>query len=211
MISAVSVSKKTFRADEQNRADVKAARADWLEQQPELDPAQLVFVDETATSTKLVRHYGRSYKNVRCRDTAPHGRWETTTFTAGLRNDGLIAPLVIDGAMNGRTFRAWVEQCLAPELKPGDIVIMDNLAAHKVTGVTDAIEQCEATLIYLPPYSPDFNPIEQAFAKFKALLRKASARSIPELWLAIKFAIEKFSPNECENYFYNSGYKVSNG
>lgn len=137
---------------------------------------------------------------------APHGHWKTTTFVAGLRHDGLIAPFVIDQPMNGVIFRAYVEQGLAPTLAPGDIVIMDNLSSHKVAGIREAIEKTGAKLLYLPPYSPDLNPIEQVFAKLKTALRRLRARSIPALWDAIGDLIGDFPPQECLNYFINDGY-----
>ena len=165
-----------------------------------------MFIDETGTSTKMARLRGRSRRGERCRAAVPHGHWKTTTFTAGLRLDGLTAPMVLDGPMNGVAFRVYVEQMLAPTLAPGDVVILDNLPAHKVSGVREAIEAAGATLLFLPPYSPDFNPIEQAFAKLKALLRKAAARTIDDLWTAIANAIELFTPAECANFFVNSGY-----
>jgi len=138
---------------------------------------------------------------------SPHGHWKTTTLVAGLRLDGLTAPMVLDGAMNGPAFRAYTEQLLAPSLRPGDIVIMDNLPAHRVAGVREAIEARGASLLYLPPYSPHFNPIELAFAKLKALLRKAAARTVDALWAAITDAIEAFTPRECANYFTATGYE----
>jgi transposase len=165
-----------------------------------------VFIDETGATTKMARLRGRSKRGERCRAAVPHGHWKTTTFTAGLRLDGLTAPMVLDGPMNGTAFRAYVEQVLVPTLKPGDVVIMDNLPAHKVSGVRDAIEAAGATRLFLPPYSPDFNPIEQAFAKLKACLRKAAARTKDALWLAIAQALDAFTPAECVNYFRNSGY-----
>ena len=174
--------------------------------QPDLDPTRLVFIDETGATTKMARLRGRSKRGERCRAAVPHGHWKTTTFTAGLRLDGLTAPMVLDGPMNGTAFRAYVEQVLVPTLKPGDVVIMDNLPAHKVSGVRDAIEAAGATRLFLPPYSPDFNPIEQAFAKLKACLRKAAARTKDALWLAIAQALDAFAPAECVNYFRNSGY-----
>ena len=137
----------------------------------------------------------------------PHGHWKTITFTAGLRRTGLSAPMVLDGPMDGPSFLAYVEQVLVPTLAPGDVVIMDNLPAHKPAGVRTAIEAAGASLRYLPPYSPDFNPIEMAFAKLKALLRKAAARTIPDLWQAIKHAIPLFTPQECANYFDHAGYE----
>ena len=154
---------------------MNAAREAWFEGQLDLDPTRIVFIDETAANTKMARLYGRAARGERCRAPVPHGHWKTTTFTAGLRHDRIAAPMVLDGPMNGDAFLAYVEQALVPELRPGDIVIMDNLPAHKVHGVRQAIETAGASLRYLPPYSPDFNPIEMAFAKLKALLRAAAA------------------------------------
>jgi transposase len=193
-------------AAEQSRADVKEAREAWLEGQIEFDPEKLVFLDETGATTKMARLYGRALRGERCRAAVPHGHWKTTTFTAGLRIGGLAAPMILDGPMDGRAFRAYVTQVLVPELAPGDTVIMDNLPAHKVRGVRDAIEAAGAKLIYLPPYSPDFSPIEMAFAKLKAYLRAAAARTIPDLWDALKNALDAFTPNECRNYFSAAGY-----
>jgi len=172
-----------------------------------LDPGKLVFIDETGASTKMARLRGRARKGERCRAAIPHGHWKTTTFTAGLRLSGLAAPMLLDGPMNGDAFLAYVEQVLAPELEQNDIVIMDNLPAHKVTGVRQAIEKVGASLLYLPPYSPDFNPIEMAFSKLKAILRKAAARSIDDLWQVIADALDKFSQQDCTNYFTAAGYK----
>ena len=178
----------------------------WFERRPDLDPTRLVFIDETGATTKMARRHGRSKRGERCRAAIPHGHWKTTTFTAGLRLDGLSAPMLLDGPMNGTVFRAYVEQVLAPTLQPGDLVIMDNLPAHRVSGVREAIEAAGATRLFLPPYSPDFNPIEQAFAKLKAWLRKAAARTKDALWQAITEALDAFTPAECINYFRNSGY-----
>ena len=150
---------------------MKAAREAWFEGQLDLDPAKLIFIDETGASTKMARLRGRAKRGERCRAAIPYGHWKTTTFTAGLRLGGLAAPMVLDGPMDGEVFLAYIKQFLAPELAKGDIVIMDNLPAHKVTGVRKAIEDVGATLLYLPPYSPDFNPIEMAFSKLKAILR----------------------------------------
>jgi transposase len=166
-----------------------------------------VFVDETGTSTKMARRYGRAPKGERCRAPVPHGHWKTTTLTAGLRLGGMIAPLVLDGPMTGAAFLAYVEQMLVPTLVPGDIVVMDDLPAHKVGGVRTAIEAAGASLRYLPPYSPDFNPIEMAFAKLKALLRGVAARTIPTLWQAIAAALDRVTPDECQNYFIAAGYE----
>ena len=149
---------------------------------------------------------GWARRGERCRAALPHGHWKTTTFTAGLRLNGIAAPMLLDGPMNGPAFRAYVEQVLVPELTPGDIVVLDNLPAHKVTGVRQAIEAAGARLLYLPPYSPDFNPIEMAFSKLKALLRKAAARTVDDLWDAIAEALDAFTPQECENYFAAAGY-----
>lgn len=195
-----------MRAAEQDRPDVAAARAEWTENQAELDPERLVFIDETGTSTNMARLRGRSPRGERLIGKVPHGHWKTTTFVAALRSTALTAPCVIDGPMNGNAFLAYVEQILAPSLKPGDIVVLDNLSAHKVPGVRGAIEASGARLLYLPPYSPDFNPIEQLFAKLKALLRKAAERSVDGLWSRIAALLDAFTTAECTNYFRNAGY-----
>jgi transposase len=159
-----------------------------------MNPAQLVFIDETWATTNMTRLRGRCQRGKRLVAAVPHGHWRTSTFVAGLRTTGLSAPLVLDGAMNGDAFRAYVEQILAPTLAHGDIVIMDNLGSHKVAGVRDAIEARGARLLYLPPYSPDFNPIERSFAKLKTLLRKAAARTREALWNAIGQFLSRFLP-----------------
>jgi transposase len=174
-----------------------------------MSPARLIFVDETGAATNMARRYGRSPRGLRLDGPVPHGHWKTTTFVAGLTARGIVAPYVIDGAMNGTIFKAWVEQALAPGLRPDDIVVMDNLPAHKVTGVREAIEARGAKLLYLPPYSPDLNPIEQAFAKLKALLRKAAERTVDGLWRTIGRLLDHFPPAECANYLVNSGYPRS--
>jgi transposase len=193
-------------AAEQQRPDVAAARQLWKQRQPRLDPTRLVFLDETGTATNMARQRGRARRGQRLIGRVPHGHWKTTTFLAGLRSDAVTAPFVIDRAMNGAIFRAYVEQCLAPTLAPGDIVIMDNLAAHKVAGVREAIQAVGASLLYLPPYSPDLNPIEQMFAKLKALLRKAAERSIDGLWNAIGQLLDTFPVDECARYLAHAGY-----
>jgi transposase len=185
---------------------VAEARADWKTAQRSLDPARLVFIDETGTATDMAPLRGWRRRGERLIGKVPHGHWKTTTFVAGLRCDGIAAPFVIDCPMNGTIFRTYVERCLVPELEPGDIVIMDNLAAHKVAGIRDAVEAAGASLLYLPPYSPDLNPIEQLFAKLKNLLSKAAARSIDALWRAIGRLLAAFHPQECANYFRNAGY-----
>ena len=185
-----------------------AARRDlWRAWQRYMDPANFVFLDETGASTNMVRRYGWSPRGQRLVDAAPHGHWRTTTFVAGLRATGIVAPLVLDGPMTGGTFQAYVEQFLAPTLSPGDVVAMDNLAAHKVAGVREAIAAAGASILYLPPYSPDLNPIEQVFAKLQTLLRKAAARTREALWTAIGGLLNNFSPQECQNYLANSGYE----
>jgi transposase len=171
-----------------------------------MDGACFVFIDETSASTAMTRLSGWGPKGERLVDAAPAGHWKTTTFVAGLRQDGVIAPFVLDGAMTGAVFRAYVEQMLAPALLPGDVVVMDNLPAHKVAGVREAIAAAGASVLYLPPYSPDLNPIEQMFAKLKALLRAAATRTRDALWDAIGQLLDRFSPAECRNYIKNSGY-----
>ena len=155
----------------------------------------------------MARLRGRSKRGQRCRAAVPHGHWKTTTFTAGLRLEGLTAPMLLDGPMNGDAFLAYVVQVLVPTLVPGDLVIMDNLPAHKVSGVKQAIEAAGATLLYLPPYSPDFNPIEMAFSKPKAILRQAAARTIDDLSDVIAQSLDEFTPTQCQNYFAAAGYE----
>ena len=183
-----------------------AHRDRWRVWQRDMDPTSFVFLDETGATTNMVRRYGWGPKGERLVDAAPHGHWRTTTFAAGLRSTGIIAPLVLDGPMTGEAFLAYVEQFLAPSLTPGDVVVMDNLAAHKVAGVREAIAAAGASVLYLPPYSPDLNPIEQMFAKLKALLRAAATRTRDALWDAIGQLLDRFSPAECRNYIRNSGY-----
>jgi transposase len=190
--------------------DVVAARAAWRQRQATLSPARLVFIDETWATTTMARRHGRARRGKRLVAAVPHGHWKTTTLVAALRHDRIAAPCVFDGAINGARFLAWLEQALAPTLGPGDLVIMDNLGAHKVQGVRTAIEARGARLLYLPPYSPDLNPIEQLFAKLKALLRTAATRTVDALWHAIGRALEAFSPAECARYLAHAGYVPSN-
>ena len=157
----------------------------------------------------MARSHGRCPRGERLRAGIPHGHWKTTTFLAGLRCDGMIAPLVLDGPINREAFEAYVEQILVPELRPGDIVIMDNLGSHKGPRVRQAIEDAGCGLLFLPPYSPDFNPIEKAFAKIKAHLRKAAERSVQGLWATIGRVIDLIPPNECQNFFAASGYDAT--
>jgi transposase len=174
--------------------------------QARLDPRKLVFIDETAASTNMTRRYGRRTRGERLVCKVPHGHWKTSTFVAALRHNRVTAPLLLDGPMNGQAFLAYVEQILAPTLRRGDIVIMDNVGVHKVAGVRAAIEARGGILLYLPPYSPDLNPIEQFFSKLKAVLRKAAARSIEALWAVIGACLADFSPHECAAYLINAGY-----
>lgn len=165
-----------------------------------------MFLDETWASTNMTRRYGRAPSGERCIASAPHGHWKTTTFVAGLRHNEITAPMVADGPMTGALFLAYVQEFLCPALKPGDIVIADNLSSHKVAGVKEAIAARGAAILYLPPYSPDLNPIEKMFSKLKALLRKASKRTVDALWSEIGKLLDAFSPQECRNYFASSGY-----
>jgi transposase len=174
--------------------------------QPGLDPRRLVFIDETGANTKMTRAYGRCPIGQRLICKTPWGHWKTTTFICGLRCDGLVAPWVLDGPMNGDAFRVYVEQVLAPTLSPADIVVMDNLASHKVHGIAQAIEAKNATLIFLPPYSPDLNPIELVFAKLKGALRKAAERTVDALTQRIGNLLDDFTPQECQNYLCHDGY-----
>ena len=183
-----------------------ARRRAWRAAQPEFDPRRLVFIDETGASTKMARLRGRSLRGSRCMAAVPHGHWKTTTFVGGLRVGGMTAPMVLDGPMDGPVFLAWIEQMLVPTLEAGDIVVMDNLPAHKPDAVRTAIEATGAILRYLPPYSPDLNPIEMAFSKLKAFLKKAAARNIEDLWNAIAKALPMLSPQDCRSYFAATGY-----
>jgi transposase len=171
-----------------------------------MDPERFVFLDETGATTDMTRRYGWGPRSERVVDDAPHGQWRATTFVAGLRSTGIVAPFVLDGPMTGQAFRAYVEQSLAPVLSAGDVVVLDNLAAHKVAGVRAAIAAAGASILYLPPYSPDLNPIEQVFAKLKAGLRKAAARTREALWTTIGGLLAAFSPEECRRYLAHSGY-----
>jgi transposase len=185
---------------------VQAARAEWKANQPALDATKLVFLDETGASTQMTRMRGRAPKGARCIASVPHGHWHTTTFIAGLRIGEITAPMVLDSPMDGEAFRMSVTQFLCPTLQAGDIVIADNLPSHKVAGVQAAIAATGASLRYLPPYSPDLNPIENLFSKLKALLKKAAHRSIDALWTDIGTLLAAFSPAECANYFKAAGY-----
>ena len=189
---------------------MQARRAAWLLDQPALDARRLVFLDETWAKTNMTPTYGRCRRGERLIARAPFGHWQTSTFLAALRWDGLSAPAVFDGPINGCSFTAYVEQVLVPTLRPGDIVILDNLGSHKGKAVRDAIEQAGAELRFLPPYSPDLNPIEQVFAKLKTLLRRAAPRTRTALWQRIGSLIDCFNTDECRNYIQNAGYAAPN-
>lgn len=181
-------------------------RSRWKRHQDRLDPRRLVFIDETWAKTNMTRTHGRAQRGARLQAKVPHGRWKTMTFIAALRLDGITAPLVLDQPINGAWFLTYVEQVLAPTLRPGDVVIMDNLGSHKADDVRKAIRKAKAHLLFLPPYSPDLNPIEQVFAKLKSQLRKADERSVEAVWRRIGALLELFSATECANYIRHAGY-----
>ena len=185
---------------------MRAAREQWAAKVPGLDADRLVFIDETWASTAMTRPRGRAAAGKRLIAAVPHGHWKTTTFVAALRTTGLTAPAVFDGAINGESFLAYVEQVLVPTLRPGDVVVMDNLGSHKVVGVPEAIAAAGCFLTYLPPYSPDFNPIENLFSKFKAMLRSAGARTVRRLWRTVRRCLTSFASAECRRYFRHCGY-----
>jgi transposase len=192
-------------AAEQERPDIAVARQAWKAGQAELDPRRLVFIDETGTATNMARLRGRARRGCRVTGRVPWGHWKIVTFVAGLRHDAITAPFVIDRAMTSAIFIEYVRQCLVPTLSPGDIVVMDNLQPHKNATVRQLIEAAGAELRFLPAYSPDLNPIEQAFAKLKAHLRKAQERAIEALWRRIGTTIDCFQPRQCATFLANSG------
>ena len=201
--------KKTLRAAEQQRPDVAHARQVWItRRQPFMSTAlrRLVFIDETSLNTKLVKTTGWAPRGERLVDYAPFGHWHTQTFIAGLRHDGLTAPWVIQGAINRERFELYVETQLAPTLKPDDVVVLDNLSSHKSAKAAEVLKSVGAWFLFLPPYSPDLNPIEMAFAKLKTLIRKAAARSYDEVWQAAGAVCDLYSSHECENFFNAAGY-----
>lgn len=187
--------------------DVAVARSAWKDSQGQLDPTKLIFLDETGANTKMTRTHGRCPLGQRLVCKIPWGHWQTTTFICGLRHDRIVAPWVLDGPMNGEAFLVYIRQVLAPTLSKDDIVVADNLSSHKVQGVREAIEARGARLLYLPPYSPDLNPIEMAFAKLKTLLRKAGERTWDAICDRIGEILRKFTSNECQNYFAHAGYE----
>jgi transposase len=185
---------------------VQTARREWQAAQPALDITKLVFLDETGASTNIARRDGRAPRGERCIAAVPHGQWHPTTFVAGLRHDDITAPMVADGAMTGALFLKYVQEFLCPTRHPGEIVIADNLRSHKVAGVKEAVEAVGAHIRYLPPYSPDLNPLEKLFATLNALLRKAAPRTVDALWKDIGSRLDRFTPDECTHYFASSGY-----
>ena len=203
----LTLKKKHLQAQEQQRDDIVEVRQAWAALQPTLDADRLVFLDETWATTNMTRTRGRAPKGERLVCSVPHGHWHTTTFLAGLRTTGLIAPLALDGAIDGAAFLAYIGQFLVPTLRPSDVVVLDNLSSHKVNGVREAIEAAGATLLYLPPYSPDLNPIELAFSKLKRLLRDAAERSVEELWQTIGRLLNRFHPDKCANYIWHCGFR----
>ena len=200
--------KKTGHASEQEREDVADSREAWFEGQLDLDPSKLVFLDETAVSTNMARRFGWALRGERCRMSVPFG-WKTKTLVAALRWDRVDAPMTIDGALDGAEFLAYVEQVLAPTLSAGEMVLMDNVATHKVAGVKEAIEAKGAHVVYLPRYSPDFNPIEKPFSKIKTILERIAARTVDALDAAVGEALQSFTSQECMNYFASSGYDAA--
>ena len=208
MIVRRSPSKKTLHAAEQDRPDVAAERAKLKAEQPALKAPRLVFIDETSVTTKMVRQYGRAPRGERLVAKVPHGHWKTLTLVAALRVDGVTAPYVIDGAMDGPAFLAYIEQMLVPTLRKGDIVFMDNVRTHKVAGIAEAIQAVGAKLRYLPAYSPDLNPIENAYSTIKSDLRKAAARTVEALTKAVGRSVKAIAPSECAGYFRNAGYRA---
>ncbi|MFC2255231.1 IS630 family transposase [Labrys portucalensis] len=198
--------KKTLVASERNRPDVARRRQQWIKYAPLIDPRRLVFIDETWTKTNMASLRGWAERGERLEATVPHGHWKTQTFIAALRYDRVETPWVLDGPINGESFRTYVETQLVANLKPGDIVVMDNLGSHKGKLVRKAIREAGAKLLFLPKYSPDLNPIEQFFAKLKHWLRQAAARSFDQLNHAIKHILERTQPKECSNFFANAGY-----
>jgi transposase len=203
---ASSPSKKTLRAAERSRPDIARKRARWRTHQARIDRKRLLFIDETWIKTNMAPLRGWGLRGKRIHADVPHGHWKTLTFLAALRHDGIKAPFVLDGPINGEAFLAYIEQVLVPVLHPGDIVILDNLGSHKGQHARRLVRAAGAHLIFLPPYSPDLNPIEQVFSKLKHLLRKAGNRTIETTWQCAGELLKQFSPVECSNYFNQAGY-----
>jgi transposase len=198
--------KKALRAAERERPDVAEHRAAWRAQQVGLDPKRLVFVDETWATTNMTRLRGRALRGQRVLDAAPHGHWKTTTLIAALDSRGMRCSMVLDGAVNGLAFEAFVEKVLVPTLRPGDLVVMDNLSSHKVARIATLIRAAQAELVYLPSYSPDLNPIEHAFSKIKQRLRSLATRTVETLWHCMQGVLDQISPSDAAGYFRHCGY-----
>jgi transposase len=198
--------KKSTHASERDRPDVVEARRVWPEKMAGVDPMDLVFLDETGANTAMQRTHGYAPEGERVVASAPLGGWQAVTFVGALTAEGLVAPWALQGAMNGEWFLAYVEQVLAPALRPGMVVVMDNLPSHKVAGVREAVEAAGCRLEYLPPYSPDLNPIEKAFSKLKRGLRDWAARTVEGVYDGLRLLIDRFGPAECLNYFRHCGY-----
>jgi len=203
------IQKKSAHAEEQQRSDVLKQRQDWFAGQGDLDPSKLVFIDETGASTNLARKNGRCRRGRRLQAAVPHGHYKTVTLVAALRLSGLVAQKAFDRPINAASFEDWVEQCLVPMLSPGDVVVLDNLSSHKGPRVEQLIKAAGAELRYLPPYSPDMNPIEKAYSKLKAHLRKIAERTVAGLMRALETCADIFKPAECENYFNACGYDTA--
>jgi transposase len=203
-----SASKKSVVAGERDRPDVARRRSQWTKYQDRVDATRLVFIDETWTRTDMAPLRGWAPRGSRLTAKVPHGRWKTMTFLAALRHDRIDAPWFIEGPIDGESFRLYVKEVLLPTLRPGDIVILDNLGSHKSKAVRQLIRSVGARIFFLPKYSPDLNPIEQVFAKLKHLLRKAAARTADAVCAAIAEALDAFKPQECANYLNNSGYRT---
>jgi transposase len=201
-----SATKKSVLASEQDRPDIARRRAQWRRYQARIDPARLVFIDETWTKTNMAPLRGWAQRGARLLSKVPYGHWNTMTFIAALRHDRIDAPWLLDGPINGESFKVYVEKVLAPTLRRDDLVIMDNLGSHKGPAIRQAIRNAGAKLFLLPKYSPDLNPIEQVFAKLKHLLRNAAARTRDEVCAAIGTLLGTYTPAECKNYLRNSGY-----
>jgi len=206
-----SALKKSLHASEQDRPDVARRRQQWKQHQDKVDPKRLVFIDETWVKTNMTRTHGRCPRGQRLIAKVPYGHWKTLTFVAALRCDGIVAPCVLRQPVNAISFLAWVTQFLVPTLRRGDVVVMDNLSSHKRQAIRAAIRAAGALLLFLPAYSPDLNPIEQVFAKIKALLRKADARSIEDIDAALGALLDQFEPSECARYLSAAGYQSTSG
>jgi transposase len=206
--SASGTKKKTLSAEEQNREDVREKREEWRQAAAALAIECLVFLDETGAKTNMTRLYGRAENGDRVNDSAPAGHWNTTTLIAAVGKDGPIAPFLIEGAIDGDVFLAYVEKFLAPALRPGDILVMDNLSTHKSAAALRLIEKRGASVLFLPPYSPDYNPIEKMWSKIKALLRKAAARTAEDLTNAVKAALNAVTADDIRGWFRSCGYNI---